>query len=339
MAGPAFLRGAAVASETERGARVLFPETSRAWRAMGTLLEVRIPDLPPAAARDAIRRVRRRVEEIEAELTLYRPESPLVALNEAPPGSWLALPPLLGEALATACAGWEETGGAFDPTVAPAMRAHGLFHLEGERADSRLLRGWRSRPGLEAIEIQGAASRVRRLDPRIEIDLGGLGKGIGVDAALDELAGAGSQAALVNLGGSIGVLGAPAGTPGWRIGLAHPRRPGALWTEFPLARGHLATSGDSERWVDTPAGRKHHLLDPRSGEPAPGVASLTVWSASGTAADLASTARFIEISRGDRPGSEAFLALREEGGALRGAAGRAWAFGGADTSSSLPKKT
>ena len=54
----------------------------------------------------------------------------------------------------------------------------------------------------------------------------------------------------------------------------HPRRPGAFWSELTLRLGHLATSGDSERAVDTGAGRAHHLLDPRTGAPAPGVGWL-----------------------------------------------------------------
>jgi thiamine biosynthesis lipoprotein len=322
--------------EREHGAASLFPETSRAWRAMGTLIEVRVPDLPPAEAVEAIGRVRDRVEEIEAALTLYRPRSPLVALNAAPPGRWQDVPPLLARVLRLAAEGYERSGGAFDPTVAPAMRAHGLLTLEGRAADPRVLASWRARPRAGALEIGGDGARARRLDRRIEIDLGGVGKGVGVDGALEELAGAGSGAALVNLGGSIGVLGPPPAAPGWRVGLAHPREAGALWTEFLLSGGHLATSGDAERWVDTPAGRKHHLLDPGTGEPAPGVASLTAWAASGTEADLASTARFIDLSRGASPGGGSYLAIRDTGAGLRAVSGRGWTLGG--EAGSLPRK-
>jgi len=306
---------------------------------MGTLLEVRVPDLPPGEAVEAIRCVRRRVEEIEAALTLYRPRSPLVAFNASAPGSWQPVPAILGEALRASHAAWITSGGAFDPTVAVAMRAQGLLRLEGGRADTRLLDAWRSRPGPGALEIAAGDERARRLDPRIEIDLGGLGKGIGVDAALAELTAHGSRASLVNLGGSIGVLAAPAGTSGWSIGLAHPRKPGALWSEFTLAHGHLATSGDYERWVETPEGRKHHLLDPESGEPASGVASLTAWAPSGAAADLASTAWFVDLSRGTQVLTGAFLAIRDGGERLGESVGPGWRLGGRSAAPPTPKKT
>jgi thiamine biosynthesis lipoprotein ApbE len=77
-------------------------ETARAWRAMGTLIEVRVPDLPPAEAVEAIRCVRRRVEELEAAMTLYRPQRPLVAFNTRRVGSWMEAPMELVEAVAAA---------------------------------------------------------------------------------------------------------------------------------------------------------------------------------------------------------------------------------------------
>jgi FAD:protein FMN transferase len=293
-----------------------FSETARAWRAMGTLIEVRIPDLPAGDAIAAIGRVRARVEELEAAMTVFRPESPLVALNAAPEGEWMDGPPDLALAMRAAVDAVGTTSGAYDPSVAPAMKAWGLYDLSGEEATPAFLRSWRSRPGSDAVEIDLANSRLRRLDPRVELDLGGIGKGIAVDAALTILRQAGSRSALVNLGGEIGVLGAPEDAPeGWPVGIAHPRRPGDTCTEFPLRSGHVATSGDYERWVDAPSGRKHHILDPNTALSAPGVASVTVWRASGCVADIASTASFVLASRGERISGPA-LVIREKKGEL-----------------------
>jgi thiamine biosynthesis lipoprotein len=179
------------------------------------------------------------------------------------------------------------------------MKAWGLYTGQGQEAGREFLRAWRSRPGVNGVEVDVANRRLRRWDRRIEVDLGGIGKGIAVDEALAVLRAAGSRAALVNLGGSIGVLGAPGENPGgWPVGIADPARPGELCAELPLASGHVATSGNYERWVETPAGRRHHILDPLTGEPGPGIASLTVRSATGVEADVLSTARFIDASRG-----------------------------------------
>jgi thiamine biosynthesis lipoprotein len=242
-------------------------------------------------------------------MTLYRDESPLVAFNRGPGAIWFEAPPELIGGARAALDGAARSGGVFDPTVAGILRDWGLHELRGRDPDPSARRSWSARPDWRAVELDAANRRMRRLDPRAELDLGGVGKGIAVDAALEELASAGSRSALVNLGGSIGVLGPPPGSPeGWPVALVHPRRPGEFWSRFRLAGGHLATSGDYERWVVTPRGhRKHHLLDPATGEPTEGVAAVTAWAGSGTEADLASTALMVRLGREDArraPGTE-----------------------------------
>lgn len=306
-------------------ARGLEIETARAWRAMGTWMEVRIPDLPRGEAIEAVRGVRRRVEELESVMTLFRPESPLVAFNHHPADAWMSVPTALTRAVSRSLQGCRGSRGAFDPTVAPAMRAWGLYDLQGTGLNREILRSWRDRPSAEAIEVDLENSRLRRHDLRVELDLGAIGKGIAADAALEVLLAAGSRSALVNLGGSIAVLGPPPDHPeGWPIGIVHPREPGSVWSTLSLHHGHLATSGDYERTVQTAEGVKHHLLDPTSGEPTREVASVTVWGASGVEADVLSTARFVELARGESPPNHHIvLALRERDGSLQATKGPA----------------
>jgi FAD:protein FMN transferase len=315
---PMIPRWARGGSSPKAARGVAFPETARAWRVMGTLIEVRVPDLPAGDAIAAIRRVRGCVEELEAAMTVFRPESPLVALNSRAEGAWLEVPGDLADAVDGALRARDATDGAFDPSVGPALKAWGLYDLRGTEATAEFLRRWTSRPGADAIEVDLGNARLRRLDRRVELDLGGIGKGIAVDAALGILRCAGSRAALVNLGGEIGVLGPPDDLPeGWPVGIAHPRNPGKLCAEFFLRSGHVATSGDYERWVETTSGRKHHILDPVTAEPAPRVASVTVWRRSGREADIASTASFVQASRGAALSSPTFVIRNREGEMIR----------------------
>lgn len=312
--------GAVVAGGAGGEAGAVLEETARAWRSMGTLIEVRVPDLPPAAAVAAIGAVRRRVEALEAALTLYRPESPLVAFNRSAPGTWTEVPEALAEGADHAVRAYRRSGGLFDPTVVPAMRAWGLYDLRGARPTEQFWRRWRGRARAEAVEVDAAGRRLRRHDPRVEVDLGGVGKGMAVDAALSLLHAAGSRSALVNLGGSIGVLGPPPDAPeGWPVGIAHPRAPGRIWTTLALDAGHLATSGDYERRVETPRGACHHLLDPESGYPTRGVASVTVRAPSGVEADLESTHRFLALARDAGPAAagDALALLEGETGLVQ----------------------
>jgi len=263
---------------------------------MGTLLEVRVPDLPPAAAVAAIREVRAEVERLESAMTLFRPGSPLVRLNAAAEGRWLHVPPDLVQVLVAARTAATDHPGGFDPTVAPVMRSLGLHESRAGEVSVDAEELWAERSGPESWEIDTAGSRVRRLDARVEFDLGGIGKGLASDRMLDILRAAGSGSALVNFGGMLSALGSPEHRPqGWRVGIAHPYRSGEVWRELDLAGGHLATSGVSERRL---ADGTHHLLDPATGRSVQGVASHTVWHERGVTADVLSTAGFVALGTG-----------------------------------------
>ena len=87
---------------------------------------------------------------------------------------------------------------------------------------------------------------------------------------------AGMRHGLVNLGGDVRIVGPqPDGAP-WRIGVRHPRRPGELCTTLELSSGALATSGDYERCIVIDGVRHGHVLNPRTGWPVQGLASVSV---------------------------------------------------------------
>ena len=309
---------AAPAAARRALAGVDVPETARCWRAMGTLLEVRIPDLPEADAIEAIRKVRARVEEMEAAMTLFREESPLVAFNRSAPGTEVHVPADLARGMAVArdaMRRYPDEFTCFGGPVNAHLRRMEASGVDGAadlprmydlcRAASRLLR----LPYSE-ISVSEETRVVSRGTPAVTVDLGAVGKGMAVDDALAILAAAGSRSALINFGGSIGVLGAPPHDDrGWLVGLAHPRREGELWATLRLREGHLATSGDYERGGYVPQGvgrlKPHHLLDPQVYYPAHGVASATVWRPTGTEADVLSTVQFLA-------GSESILTRQRD---------------------------
>jgi thiamine biosynthesis lipoprotein len=101
-----------------------------------------------------------------------------------------------------------------------------------------------------------------RLDPS------GYVKGWSVQVASDRLAAAGAANHCVNAGGDVRLRGEAAPGEAWRVGIRHP------WEEHKLAwvlaarDTAVATSGVYERG--------HHVLDPRRGEPATALRSVTV---------------------------------------------------------------
>jgi thiamine biosynthesis lipoprotein len=146
------------------------------------------------------------------------------------------------------------------------------------------------RVGPEDLQIDGPI--VRKADPELRIDLGGIAKGYAVDRAIEILREAGVHSAAVNAGGDIRLLGDRNGKP-WRIGIQHPRKPGAVLVTLPLAERAVVTSGDYERFFEKDGIRYHHIFDPLSGRPARLCQSVTVVAADAATADALATAVFV----------------------------------------------
>jgi thiamine biosynthesis lipoprotein len=113
------------------------------------------------------------------------------------------------------------------------------------------------------------------------VDPTGLVKGWTVERVMEVVREAGAEAAMINAGGDVAVLGEPPGGGAWRIGIRHPWRPDGLACVLETAVA-VATSGSYERGP--------HLVDPRDGLPAEAAASATVTGPSLAMADALATA-------------------------------------------------
>jgi thiamine biosynthesis lipoprotein len=101
----------------------------------------------------------------------------------------------------------------------------------------------------------------------VELDPGGIGKGLAADLTTAELLDAGAAGAMVNLGGDLRVRGVPPAGDAWSLDVEHPSDPDRTLRRLALHDGAVATSSRLRRtWVHH--GRtQHHIIDPRTGAP------------------------------------------------------------------------
>jgi thiamine biosynthesis lipoprotein len=107
-------------------------------------------------------------------------------------------------------------------------------------------------------------------------------KGWAVDRAGELLSASGASNFAINAGGDVLVHGRPRAGSEWRVGIQHPWQTDRTAAAVALTDGAVATSGGYERG--------DHVIDPRSGQPAHGLASVTVISSTLTLADAYATA-------------------------------------------------
>ena len=105
-------------------------------------------------------------------------------------------------------------------------------------------------------------------DEDMGIDLGGIGKGYGVDRAVAVLREWGFQNGLVNVGGDLYAMGVSEDGDPWNVGVRSPDDPQGLVANLAMSDQAVATSGDYHQYFEHDGRRYHHLLDPTTGAPA-----------------------------------------------------------------------
>ena len=133
-----------------------------------------------------------------------------------------------------------------------------------------------------------------RLEPGMEIDLGGIGKEYAVDRCTLLAKSAAGAPSMINFGGDLAVTGPPRTRSAWKIGVEGVT-PDSAETLIELRQGALATSGDARRFLLRDGVRYSHILDPTTGWPVPNApASITVAADTCTEAGMISTLAMLQ---------------------------------------------
>jgi FAD:protein FMN transferase len=244
-----------------------------AFKAMGSPCEIRLFAKGQAGADRIAGIAIAEVARLEARYSRYRSDSFLSEINRvAGRGGSISVDDETAGLLDYAATCYRESGGLFDITSGILRRAWRFDR--GMLPDPAQLQGLLSQVGWNRVRWERPLLQFPTLG--MEIDFGGVVKEYAVDRAATLCWEAGARSGYVNLGGDIKIIGPrPDGGP-WRIGIRHPRRPGALIQTVPLHRGGLATSGDYERCILVDGVRYGHVLNPKTGWPVRHLASVSV---------------------------------------------------------------
>lgn len=145
-------------------------------------------------------------------------------------------------------------------------------------------------PSIKQVKLDGI--HLSSDNPLVKLDFGAIGKGYGVDLAVERLQSMGITSAIVNAGGDLRAIGSRAGNP-WRIAIRDPDGGGIFALISVTGDESVFTSGNYERNFSWNGRLYHHILDPRTGHPAEKTASVTVIHSDAATADASATALFV----------------------------------------------
>ena len=271
-----------------------------------------------ATAAGAITAAFDEVRRVDAFLSHYRPESELSRIN--------------GNAARGGGCSLRGDGGSAGELPAllegkrRGLRCHGrrpsqcLGLLQGQREDAERMGALagQAEQRVPALEARSRRAHCAVSPGGMLLDPGGIGKGYAVDRAVEALREYGIESALVSSGtSSIYALGEPPDEAGgWTLDLRGPGVPGSAVATVRLRNEALSTSGSYEKFFEAGGRRYSHILDPRTGQPASGLAGVSVIAPRTIDTEAWATALFVngaEWAR-DRPIEAARVFLCPEEG-------------------------
>jgi thiamine biosynthesis lipoprotein len=186
----------------------------------------------------------------------------------------------------------EMTDGGFNIAIGPAVDAWNV--IEGRRIPTESeLEALRPLVDLMSVHVDVRHQTIFLGRAGMRIDVGGIGKGFAADQAVMAMKKAGASAGVVALSGDIKTFGQLPGERKFPVGIQHPRKEGEVLAFIDLKDEAISTAGDYERFFERDGVRYHHILDPRTLQPARSCQSVTVVAREGIWADGLDTGIFV----------------------------------------------
>lgn len=259
---------------------------------MGTLVTITATAQTEAIAQAAMTAAFQEIRRLEELLSTWIPTSELSRVNQAAGRQ----PVKVGHETMMLLTRSQEvarlTEGNFNVAIGPAVDAWG-FYGRSRIPEASELAALLALVDLEQVRLDPLAGTVYLARPRMRIDVGGIGKGFAADLAAEAMKRAGALGGIVALSGDMRTFGRAPDNTRFIFGIKHPRKEGAVLARVELQDEAISTAGDYERSFDRNGVRYHHILDPRTLQPAHGCQSVTVVAREGVLADGLDTGIFV----------------------------------------------
>ncbi len=272
----------------------------------------------PLQVEEGFREAETLVNASERRFTRFSDSSELADLNRSA-GIWFSASPEMFEIVSLAYAGYQRTGGLFNPGILAALERSGydrsMEKIRGRSVPQPPPLGFSRDTGSQFSQVKFDKERCQIYLPLgLRIDLGGIAKGWIAEQAALRLARR-SRACLVDAGGDLFMVGLPESGRVWNVALEDPFEPAKDLTVFTLGQGAVATSTVMKRRWRQAGRERHHLIDPRTSQPArAGWVSVTVMATHAVTAEVLAKALLIggpSVARGllDRHPGASFVAV------------------------------
>lgn len=185
------------------------------------------------------------------------------------------------------------TSGAFDISYASMDRIWKFDGSMKEMPTPEEIRKSVEKVGYQNIILNSKDTTIFLKNKGMKLGLGGIGQGYIADKIKVLLQEKGCKSGLVNVSGDINTWGKQPDGQSWTVGIVNPMNKNKVFATFPLDDSAVETSGSYEKYVTFNGKRYSHIIDPRTGYPATGIVSVSVFAKQTEIADALATGIFV----------------------------------------------
>ena len=263
-------------------------------KAMGTSVQITIWTEDEEMAAEASKAVFAEMDRLDRMMTTWIPESEVSQINTGAGTTAVKVSDETFTVIARAVEISKVSKGLFDITVGAYG---GLWKfdedMDGTLPDPKDVAARKKLVNWKDIILDKRKHTVKLRRKGMKITLGGIAKGYAVDKAAKVLVDAGLSDFILQVGGDMYVSGQKGAQP-WVVGIRDPRGPrDQSFAVAPVQDHAFSTSGDYERGFVKDGVRYHHILDPRTANPARATRSVTILAKDAFTADAWSKVLFI----------------------------------------------
>ncbi len=185
------------------------------------------------------------------------------------------------------------TQGAFDITYASLDK---VWHFDGsmtKKPTEESIASSVSKVGYQKVILNKNDRSVFLQQEGMKIGFGAIGKGYAADKVRNFLKSHGVTAGIINASGDLTTWGKQPDGTDWMVGITNPLNQNKVFSWFPVVNAAVATSGNYEKFVEFEGIKYSHIIDPRTGYPATGLVSVTIFGQSAELCDALATAVFV----------------------------------------------
>ena len=264
----------------------------RAQMQMGTLVKITAVAPSESIAQAAVAAGFAEIHRLEELLSTWIPTSELSRINTSAGVKPVSVSQETMAVVQGAIQVAEMTDGGFNIAIGPVVDAWNV--IEGLRIPTEFeLEVLRPLVELQAVHADVRKQTIFLEKAGMRIDVGGIGKGYAADQVVMAMKKAGALAGVVALSGDIKTFGQLPGEKKFPVGIRHPREEGKVLAFVDLEDEAISTAGDYERFFERDGVRYHHILDPKTLQPARSCQSVTVIARDGIWADGLDTGIFV----------------------------------------------